>query len=136
MVDDGRDRLGKDVVTPMDIGERLRQCREAKGLSQAQVEERTQLLRCYISRVENGHTVPTLDTLEKFARALDMPLYQFLYEEKDATPPSPKNGDSIKDWASRGKGRRVFAKLQNALRKMTPRQRALLLHAATKMVER
>jgi hypothetical protein len=40
------------------IGDRLRAVREAKNLSQDDIEERTGLLRCYISRVENGHTVP------------------------------------------------------------------------------
>ena len=43
------------------------------------VENRTGLLRCYISRVENGHTVPAIETLEKFARALEVPIYQLFY---------------------------------------------------------
>lgn len=120
----------------MDIGERLRQCRESKGMSQAQMEERTKLLRCYISRVENGHTVPTIETLDRFARALDMPLYQFLYEEKPSSQSSATGAPRIDDWASKGKGRRIFAKLQNAIRKMSPRERTLLLHAAEKMAAR
>jgi transcriptional regulator with XRE-family HTH domain len=52
-----------------------------KGLSQGDIEKRTGLLRCYLSRVENGHTVPSLDTLSKIAGALDMPLAQFFAEE-------------------------------------------------------
>ena len=62
------------------IGDRLRVIREAKGLSQGDIEERTGLLRPYISRVENGHTVPSIETLEKLARALEVPLYQLFYE--------------------------------------------------------
>ena len=120
----------------MDIGERLKQCRELKGMSQAEMEQRTNLLRCYISRVENGHTVPTIETLERFAVALDMPLYQFLYEDKDASKTTGSKSPEFDDWASRGKGRRIFARLQKALRKMNPRERALLLHAAEKMVSR
>ena len=58
----------------MVIGDRLKTLREAKDLSQGDIEERTGLLRCYISRVENGHTVPSVETLEKFARALELPL--------------------------------------------------------------
>jgi len=64
----------------MIIGDRLREMREAKQLSQGDIEKRTGLLRCYISRVENGHTVPALETLEKFARALEIPMYQMFYD--------------------------------------------------------
>jgi transcriptional regulator with XRE-family HTH domain len=66
----------------MNIGARLRQLREARHFSQGDVEERTGLLRCYISRVECGHTVPAIETLEKIARALDLELYQLFYAEK------------------------------------------------------
>ncbi len=58
------------MLSPM-IHERLRELREAKNLSQGDIEKRTGLLRCYTSRVENGHTVPSLDTSEKYAGALD-----------------------------------------------------------------
>src|SRR5882762_9640933 len=64
----------------MDIGNRLTSLREQKKLSQGDIEKRTGLLRCYISRVENGHTVPAIETLEKIARALEMPLYQLMYD--------------------------------------------------------
>src|SRR4029077_20052392 len=57
----------------MIIGDRLRALREEKKLSQGDIEKRTGLLRCYISRVENGHTVPAIETLEKMARALECP---------------------------------------------------------------
>lgn len=117
----------------MDLGNRLKQFRELGGLSQGKIEARTGLLRCYISRVENGHTVPTVETLEKFAHALGVPLYQLLYVETKSLKTKP---DEIEDWASRGKGRRIFSKLQNALRKMSIPDRALLLYIATKMVGR
>ncbi len=58
------------------IGERLRTQREEKKGSQGDIEKKTGLLRCYVSRVENGHTVPAVETLEKFARALEVPMYQ------------------------------------------------------------
>ena len=64
----------------MIIGDRLRILREQKEFSQGEIEKRTGLLRCYISRVENGHTVPAVETLEKFARALEVPLYQLFYD--------------------------------------------------------
>ena len=70
------------------IGERLRQLREQRGLSQGDVERASGLLRCYISRVEHGHTVPSLETLERFAAALDVPLYRLFYTGED-TPPTP-----------------------------------------------
>jgi len=58
------------------IGQKLREIRGSKNLSQGDIEQRTGLIRCYTSRVENGHTVPSNQTLEKYARALEVPLYQ------------------------------------------------------------
>lgn len=71
-------RIGK-------IGERIRDFRLQRGLSQGDIEQRTGLLRCYLSRVENGHTTPSLQTLNKIARALEMPLANFFAEP--AGPP-------------------------------------------------
>ena len=65
----------------MQIGTTIRAHRLQKGLSQGDIEKRTGLLRCYLSRVENGHTVPSLDTLSKIASALDLPLSQFFMED-------------------------------------------------------
>ena len=67
----------------MIIGDRLRALREEKKLSQGDIEKRTGLLRCYISRVENGHTVPAIETLEKLARAMEVPLYQLFYDGEE-----------------------------------------------------
>jgi transcriptional regulator with XRE-family HTH domain len=66
------------------IGERLRTIRESQNLSQGDIEKRTGMLRCYTSRVENGHTVPSIETLAKYAQALDIPLYQIFYEGEEA----------------------------------------------------
>jgi transcriptional regulator with XRE-family HTH domain len=63
------------------IGTTIRAHRLQKGLSQGDIEKKTGLLRCYLSRVENGHTVPSLDTLSKIARALDLPITQFFADE-------------------------------------------------------
>ncbi len=61
----------------MNIGETIRNFRLQKGMSQGDIEKRTGLLRCYLSRVENGHTIPSLDTLAKIAAAMDVPLGNF-----------------------------------------------------------
>jgi transcriptional regulator with XRE-family HTH domain len=65
----------------MNIGNTIRGYRLQKGMSQGDIEKRTGLLRCYLSRVENGHTVPSLETLQKIARALDLQLAEFFAEE-------------------------------------------------------
>ncbi len=70
------------------INERLRELREAKNLSQGDIEKRTGLLRCFTSRVENGHTVPSLQTLEKYAGALEVPLYMLFH---DGAEPAIRN---------------------------------------------
>jgi len=73
---------GVDAVSiSMNIGTTIRGYRLQKGMSQGDIEKRTGLLRCYLSRVENGHTVPSLETLQKIARALDLQLSEFFAEE-------------------------------------------------------
>ncbi len=71
----------------MNIGKRLQDLRAAKEFSQGDIEKRTGLLRCYISRVENGHTVPSLETLERLAKALGIEIYQVFFEGKGAPVP-------------------------------------------------
>jgi transcriptional regulator with XRE-family HTH domain len=71
----------------MVISDRLRAIREQKDLSQGDIEERTGRKRCYLSRVENGHTIPSIETLEKLARALEVPMYQLFYDRE--APPEP-----------------------------------------------
>jgi transcriptional regulator with XRE-family HTH domain len=78
----------------MNIGKRLRDLREAKGLSQGEIERRSGLLRSYISRVEGGYTAPSLPTLEKFAKALEVEPYQLLFqgEGRPSAPRVPEQG--------------------------------------------
>ncbi len=121
------------------IGDRLRAIREAKHLSQGDIEKRCGLLRVYVSRVENGHTVPSVETLERFARALEVPLYQLFYEgeEPPALPPLPKRKTaSGAAWGSSGKQARVLSKFRRLLARMHKSDRQLLLHMAQKMARR
>jgi len=118
------------------IADRLRALREAKQLSQGDIEKRTGLLRCYISRVENGHTVPAIETLEKMARALEVPLYQLFYdgEEPPKLPNLPKGKSSYSiAWGSTGKDARYLSKLRRLLAKTAEGDRKLLLYVAQKM---
>jgi transcriptional regulator with XRE-family HTH domain len=121
----------------MIISERLKAIRTAKNLSQGEIEARTGLLRCYISRVENGHTVPSVETLEKIARGLDVPMYQLFYEG-DGSPKIPAaitHSQIIEkgDWASRGKGLRLFTHIREAVSRMTDRDRELILSLTSKL---
>ena len=120
----------------MIIGDRLRDMREQKKLSQGDIEKRTGLLRCYISRVENGHTVPAIETLEKMARALEIPMYQLFYDgEKPAELPNlpkRKSSDDIA-WGSAGKDARYLSKLRRLLAKTEEGNRKLILYMAQKM---
>jgi transcriptional regulator with XRE-family HTH domain len=70
-----------EVTIAMSIGATIRTYRLQKGMSQGDIEKRTGLLRCYLSRVENGHTVPSLETLQKIAHALDLQLAEFFSDE-------------------------------------------------------
>jgi transcriptional regulator with XRE-family HTH domain len=123
----------------MVIGDRLRELREAKMLSQGEIEKRTGLLRCYISRVENNHTVPAIETLEKLARALEVPMYQ-LFHAGDASPDVRRSKlndhDNHDNWGMTGRDRDYVSTLQKALSKMTPEDQKLLLHMVQKMTKR
>jgi len=122
----------------MMIGNRLRAIREEKNLSQGDIEQRTGLLRCYISRVENGHTVPAIETLEKLARALDISLYQLFYDgDKPPALPNVAAKKAVeKDWASSGKWNRFMLRVQDLVGRMDPRDRQLLLFMTEKMARK
>ena len=120
----------------MIIGERLRTIREQKNLSQGDIERKTGLLRCYISRVENGHTVPAIGTLEKLARALEVPLYQLFYdgENPPELPTLPKKtAGEAPEWGASGKRARVWQRFHTLLSRMDQGDRNLLLFLAQKM---
>lgn len=120
----------------MVLGDRLRELRVQKKFSQGDIEHRTGLLRCYISRVENGHTVPAVATLEKLARAFEVPMYQLFYESKE--PPKVPNvfaGKSSNDiaWGSSGKDAKFLRKLRRLLGKAKEEDRKLILYTLQKM---
>jgi transcriptional regulator with XRE-family HTH domain len=117
------------------IGERLRELRESKKLSQGDVEKRTGLLRCYTSRVENGHTVPSIETLEKYARALEVPMYKLFIEgEKVPKKPNlPQTESAEAMWGKNEKERRELRRFAKVLSRMGDEQRKLLLAMATRM---
>jgi transcriptional regulator with XRE-family HTH domain len=120
------------------IGDRLRALREEKKLSQGDIEERTGLLRGYISRVENGHTVPAIETIEKFARALEVPIYQLFYEgEEPPKPPSlPTRKADSRLFGASGKDARVLEKFRRLLSQTDAKDQGILLHMAQKMARR
>jgi transcriptional regulator with XRE-family HTH domain len=120
----------------MIIGERLRALREERKLSQGDIEKKTGLLRCYVSRVENGHTVPAVETLEKFARALEVPMYQLFYEGEE--PPKLPNllkrmsADDIL-WGNSGEDARTLVKFCRLFGRMKEDDRIVLFFMAQKM---
>jgi len=127
-VDHGWARKEANVMV---IGDRLKTLREAKNFSQGDIEKKTGLLRCYVSRVENGHTVPAVETLEKFARALELPLYHLMFDG-DEPPPVPKSAklgkaDSLE---SSRQGKVLMRKLVSLLAKMSQDDRNLILFMA------
>jgi transcriptional regulator with XRE-family HTH domain len=91
---------------------RLRTLPAEKKLSRRYIAKRTGLERRYISKVENGYIVPTVETLEKMAGALEVPLYTLFYDD-EAPPrlgnlPNRKTCDDIA-WGSSGKNTRISA---------------------------
>jgi transcriptional regulator with XRE-family HTH domain len=117
----------------MEIGERLKAIREQKDLSQGDIEKRTGLLRCYISRVENGHTVPAIETIEKLAHAMEVPMYALFYE---AEPPAPHSlKPAATGWGSSRRDARMLQRFRKLMGRMNKANQTLLLHMAHKMAQ-
>jgi transcriptional regulator with XRE-family HTH domain len=125
---------------PMLIGTRLRQLREQKQMSQGDIEERSGLLRCYISRVENGHTVPSLETLVRFAGVLDVPLYQLFYSGEEP-PPTPsltprKTLEEMTADTGPGEDAQFLLRLRNLFCRLAEPDRDVLLSLAERLATR
>src|SRR5579864_1876679 len=121
----------------MIIGDRLRELRQEKKFSQGEVENRTGLLRCYISRVENGHTVPAVETLEKFARALEVPMYELFYDG-DEPPKQPKlpKGKTGNEWGTKREDARLLAKFCQLFGRMDKEDLTMVMFMARTMAKR
>jgi len=115
------------------IGNRLKELRESKELSQGDIEKRTGLLRCYISRVENGHTVPSVSTLERMARALEVPMYRLFHDGEAPTSLRKLKAPKDDEFGSTGGDNAYLSKLRRLLAKMEPDDQKLLLHMAQKV---
>jgi transcriptional regulator with XRE-family HTH domain len=125
----------------MIIGTRLRALREGKGLSQGDIEKSTGLLRCYISRIENGHTIPSLETLERFAGALDVPLYKLFYSaEGEAPTPNLLRRKSLDELATQpgkaGEDARFLMQFNDVWAQLGGPDRDVLLTLAKKLATR
>jgi len=119
----------------MVIGEKLKALRAQKNLSQGDIQKRTGLLRCYISRVENGHTVPSVDTLEKMARALEIPMYRLFTDYNRVKKPNIP-AERVRSRAVISKQERELRTLAKLLSRMNEKDRGILLHMASKMANR
>jgi transcriptional regulator with XRE-family HTH domain len=123
------------------IGGRLRTLREQRGLSQGDLERASGLLRGYISRAEHGHTVPSIETLEKFAAALGVPLYRLFYEGEDPPPmphlsPRPTLSELAHESGAGGEEARFLLKVKKLVRQLRESDRSLLLDLAVKLASR
>lgn len=122
------------------IGARLRTLRRQRGFSQGDLERASGLLRCYISRVEQGYTVPSIETLERFAAALGVPLYQLFYEgeEPPATPHltyRPTLSELADEPGDKAEAR-FWLKVRKLVAQLRESDRSLLLHLAAKLAGR
>jgi transcriptional regulator with XRE-family HTH domain len=119
------------------LGHRLRKLRQQRRYSQGDIEGRTGLLHSYISRVENGYTVPSIETLEKKARALDVPLYQLFYEHPGSPPSFLKvKRSNITEWGTKGRDARFLSELWSLLGRIDEPHRRLLVFVAQEMAKR
>jgi transcriptional regulator with XRE-family HTH domain len=117
----------------MDVGQRIKQLRLERGLSQGDIEKKTNLLRCYVSRVENGFTVPSLETIEKLCAAMETPLYVFFYDGNGTPPRPPKN---IPVTHSKSPAAQIPTEFMKILPKLSERNRAMLLRVAGTMAKK
>lgn len=118
----------------MEIGKRLRAIREAKNLSQVEVSRATGFMQPYISRGENGLVAPSVESLEKWAHALGMNLYQILYDGEK--PPEPRKASNANLWGKSGREAVQLRRLQRYLAKMDEADRKTLLAIVSYMASR
>lgn len=64
-------------LTAKIVGERLRELRTRSGLSQSRLEYASTIPKARISRYENGHVLPAIDSLDRLAGALGVTLSEF-----------------------------------------------------------
>jgi len=69
--------------TVENIGQRIRQMRESRGMTQSQLQARSRVSRSYLSRIESGQMTPSLGTLEKISEALGVGLNRFFVPESN-----------------------------------------------------
>ena len=67
--------------TVENIGQRIRQLRESRGMTQSQLQARSRVSRSYLSRIESGQMTPSLGTLEKISEPLGIGLKRFFVPE-------------------------------------------------------
>jgi transcriptional regulator with XRE-family HTH domain len=119
----------------MEVGRKLRELRQARHLSQGDIEKKVGLLRCYTSRIENGMTIPSVETLEKFAYALEIPLYRFFTNGELVRPLKLPTTNSKSGWGTGGKNRRELRRFAKAFKRMDNRKQKLLVHLAEQMAK-
>src|ERR1700683_106357 len=119
----------------MEVGRKLREMRQARHLSQGDIEKKVGLLRCYTSRIENGMTIPSVETLEKFAYALEIPLYRFFINGEVVRAPKLPTTNSKAGWGTGGKNLRELRRFAKAFKRMDNRQQKLLVHLAEQMAK-
>jgi transcriptional regulator with XRE-family HTH domain len=112
----------------MNIGKRLMALRDARNLTQRDIERRTGLMRCYVSRVENGHTTPSLETLQRWAKALEVEVYQLFFEGDGRPEPGPTSTMEARDKRER--------QLLAFFRQADEADRQLMLDLARKMAKK
>lgn len=123
----------------MSIGQRLRQLRKQKRLTQQELAERAGLLRCNVWRLENREAAPTIATIEKIARALEIPMFHLFYDyEKSRKPKGLPKWRFTKDkmWGSSGKDARMLAQFCQLFSRMSESDLEIVLYAAKKMSRR
>lgn len=74
------------------ISEALRLVRVYHDLNQSEAAERVGLSKSYVSELEKGHKKPTLEVLEKYASAFDLPLSSLLLFAENAEQGGRREG--------------------------------------------
>lgn len=113
------------------VAKRIRHFREEEGLSQRDIERATGMKAAYVSRVENGHTVPSLETLERFAAAFGVPLYQLFLYPSDLKPEESPVTQTVDK-----KTERFLMLLKECVHGMRSENREFLLDFASKLAAR
>lgn len=80
---------------PMQLGQKIRQKRQEKGMSLTDLAELIQRTPSFLSQIERGLAEPSITSLRMISEALEVPIFYFLLDTHEHNPVVRRNERKI-----------------------------------------